>query len=65
MTRTEDERIEGMVQACLEAVDAEEDRFTAWEVDFIESLEAAVEDGHLSQRQVDKLAEIYAEKVQQ
>lgn len=55
--------IEVMIEEALEALEAHPDRFTAWERDFLESVEEQNEQGHLSSFQVAKLEEICEEKV--
>lgn len=59
----DDGHIEERIEACLEALEEHPDRFTAWERDFLESVEEQNEQGHLSEGQAAKLDEIYEGKV--
>jgi len=58
-----EQMIEQMISDCLVAVEDDSDAFTEWEVEFLESIEDQNEDRHLSESQVDKLTEIWEEKV--
>jgi len=58
-----EQMIEQMIADCLVAVEDDSDAFTEWEVEFLESIEDQNEDRHLSESQVDKLTEIWEEKV--
>jgi len=55
--------IEQMIEECLEAVEADSDAFTEWEVEFLESIEDQNEDRHLTEKQINSLTEIWEEKV--
>lgn len=55
--------IEEMIDECLEAVEEDTDAFTEWEIEFLESIEDQNEDRHLTDQQVEKLTEIWEEKV--
>jgi hypothetical protein len=54
-----------MIEECLEAVEEDTDGevFTAWEITFLESVEEANEEGHLTPDQVVKLEQIYEDRV--
>lgn len=62
MPDTED-RIEEIIEESLEALEERQDDFTAWERDFLESVEDHNEQGHLTEAQIEKLIEIYEDKV--
>lgn len=55
--------VEEAIEAALEALEEDPDSFSAWERDFIESLEEQNEQGHLTENQIAKLGEICEEKV--
>ena len=55
----EDEsKVEEAVAQLVEALDEDPDRFTAWERDFLESIEVQVEERHLSAKQLARLEEL-------
>ena len=60
----EEERIEQMIEDCLDAIDADSDRFTAWEITFLESIEDQNYFQHMTETQIQKLEEIWETKVQ-
>lgn len=57
-------RIEYMINACSFTVGRHIDRFSAWEIKFLDSVENANETGHLTDAQIDKLTEIFKAKCQ-
>ena len=66
----DEDAIEEIIEECLETLEEHPDRFTAFEVSFLESVEDANETGHLTEvpkgdgvSQLDKLMEIYTERV--
>jgi hypothetical protein len=61
----DDDALEGMLAACLAALDddAQAQRYSAWEVSFLESIEDAADEAHLTPRQARKLAQIYQQRV--
>jgi len=59
----DDARTEEIIEECLEAVEERTDDFSAWERGFLESVEEANEQGHLTLAQTEKLLEIYQDKV--
>ena len=62
MATLTDDTVERYLDVCLEAVEEEPDRFSAWERDFLESAEDQNEQGFLSEAQVDKLLQIYEDR---
>lgn len=62
--RYSDDDLERMLDACLEAADDPAGpEFTEWEHGFLDDLAEKIAGVHLSDRQVEKLEQIYAEKV--
>lgn len=61
----DDDALEGMLAACLAALDddAQAQRYSAWEVSFLESIADAADEAHLTPRQAWKLAQIYQQRV--
>ncbi len=59
----EEEVIEQMIEESLVAVEERCDDFTEFEVEFLESVEDQNEVRHLTENQIDKLTEIWEEKV--
>lgn len=57
-----DEEIETMLSECIEALEERPDDFTGWERTFLEDLEEKNELGHLSEKEIAKLEEIYEER---
>lgn len=58
-----DEQIERMIEEVLEAVEEDMERFTEWEVEFVESIEEQNDLRHLTDLQTEKLCEIWTNKV--
>jgi hypothetical protein len=58
----DDERIEEMIAELLDALDADPHAFTAWEQTFVESLDEQQHERHLSEKQIDKLVDLWGEK---
>jgi len=61
----QEEHIERMIEVCLETLEEHPERFSSWEIDFLESVEEYNEMGHLTEGeggQLEKLEEIYEER---
>jgi len=54
--------IESMLEDCQEAVEERGDDFTAWELQFIEEAADTNETAHLTEKQVEKLEQIWEER---
>jgi len=59
----DEEQIEMMIEECLEALADNSSKFTAWEQTFLEDLEGVNDFEHLTDKQVEKLTQIYEDKV--
>lgn len=59
---TEEEICE-MISDCIEALESNDEDFTDYEHDFLLSIQEQNEEGHLSEKQQEKLEEIWDEKV--
>lgn len=58
---SKDERVGHMIAACVGAIESGTDKFTEWECDFIDSIEARHSaDYPLSSHQRDTLREVYS-----
>lgn len=56
------EEVETMLEECLEAIEDDEEKFTSWEISFLESIENFVNDRVLTDAQWEKLQQIHEEK---
>ncbi|MEN6368293.1 MAG: hypothetical protein ABFD77_01170 [Thermotogota bacterium] len=59
----EDEEVEKMISDCQEAIEETPDSFTGFEREFIRSVAAQNETDHLSEKQIEKLEQIWEERV--
>jgi hypothetical protein len=57
-----DEEIEGMIADCQKAVEENPDVFSKFESEFIESVADANETAHLTEKQIEKLEQIWEER---
>jgi len=57
------EEVETMLEECLEAMEDDEEKFTSWEVSFLESIENVINDRVLTDAQWESLQQIHEEKV--
>ena len=63
MRRANDpELIENMLDTLLDDLDQNQERYTTWEQQFLESIDDQSEDMVLSDNQVEKLTEIYSDR---
>lgn len=58
----DDERVEEMLEYCMDLLGTQPGLFNEWELEFLESIEDLNDVFHLTDRQRDKLEEIYIEK---
>lgn len=59
----DEEQIEHMIEACLQALNEDETIFSSWEQIFLEDIENVNDFKHLTDKQIAKLEQIYEDKI--